>query len=148
VLLDELAQTWRPRLAERRRALEVTVQPQTPMSGASAAAVRQILAVLLDNATTHGTGSVEVTVRDAGNALAVDVTDHGSGITVPSAQLFARRGPTATGHGIGLALARRLAEAEGGRLRLSNPSPPTFTLLVPALDNAEEINHDRLAETS
>jgi signal transduction histidine kinase len=57
VLLEELTQTWRPRLAEQRRALEITVQPRTPMSGAATAAVRQILAVLVDNATTHGTGT-------------------------------------------------------------------------------------------
>lgn len=137
-LLDELVQTWRPRLAAQDRALELSVRPAAPVSGASAAAVRQILAVLLDNAVTHGSGTVRMTARDAGNALAVDVTDHGPGITTPGAELFARRGQAATGHGIGLALARRLAEAEGGRLRLSNPSPPTFTLLVPALENAED----------
>ena len=138
VLLDELAQTWRPRLAARGRALDITVRPNAPVSGASTAAVRQILAVLVDNAATHGAGSVVLAVRDAGSALAVDVTDHGPGITAPVDQLFARRGPAAGGHGIGLALARRLAEAEGGRLRLSNPTPPTFTLLVPALDNADD----------
>jgi signal transduction histidine kinase len=103
------------------------------VSGASPAAVRQILAVLVDNAATHGRGNVRLTVRDAGDAIAVDVADEGPSLTVPSSQLFARRGASASGHGIGLALARRLAEAEGGRLRLSASQPPTFTLLIPAL---------------
>ena len=38
----------------------------------------------------------------------------------------------AASHRIGLALARRIAESEGGRLQLTNTNPTTFTLLVPA----------------
>jgi signal transduction histidine kinase len=131
-LLEEIEAGWHDRLAAQDRALRVAVDPQAPVSLASTAAVRQVLTVLLDNAATHGFGTVSVTVRNAADALAIDVSDEGTGITAPEPELFTRRSRLADGHGIGLALARSLAEAEGGRLRLTRPAPPTFTLLVPA----------------
>ena len=132
VLLDEIEAGWHDRLAAQNRALHVAVDPLAPVSLASTAAVRQVLTVLLDNAATHGSGTVSVAVRNAADALAIDVSDEGIGITAPEPELFTRRSRLADGHGIGLALARSLAEAEGGRLRLTRPAPPTFTLLVPA----------------
>ncbi|MDT7716491.1 MAG: hypothetical protein QOH09_2483 [Pseudonocardiales bacterium] len=132
VLLDEIEAGWHDRLAAQDRALHVAVDPLAPVSLASTAAVRQVLTVLLDNAATHGSGTVSVAVRNAADALAIDVSDEGIGITAPEPELFTRRSRLADGHGIGLALARSLAEAEGGRLRLTRPAPPTFTLLVPA----------------
>ena len=131
-LLDEIERGWHDRLAAQDRTLRVAVDPQAPTSLASTAAVRQVLTVLLDNAATHGSGTVSVAVRNAADALAIDVSDEGAGITAPEPELFTRRSRLADGHGIGLALARSLAEAEGGRLRLTRPTPPTFTLLVPA----------------
>jgi signal transduction histidine kinase len=130
-VLDDLTSTWRPRLQAVNRTLALSVPSTLPTLTASAASVRQVLAVLLDNALVHGAGTVTVTVRDASGALAIDVTDNGSGIAVRSGTLFARRAPTAAGHGIGLALARTLAEAEAGRLTLRRPRPPTFSLLLP-----------------
>jgi signal transduction histidine kinase len=45
--------------------------------------------------------------------------------------LFARRSPASRGHGIGLSLARSLAEAEGGRLRVRRAEPhPEFVLVL------------------
>ena len=131
-LLDEIELGWHDRLAAEHRALQVAVDPHAPVSLASTAAVRQVLTVLLDNAATHGSGTVSVAVRNAVDALAIDVSDEGAGITAAEPELFTRRSRLAEGHGIGLALARSLAEAEGGRLRLTRPAPPTFTLLVPA----------------
>lgn len=115
-----------------RRNLRTVIEPEVPHASVSIAALRQVLAVLLDNSLTHGAGTVEVTVRDAGDVVAVDVSDEGPGISLPDSALFERRSPSAAGTGIGLALARRLAEAEGGHLRLARPAPPVFTLLLPA----------------
>jgi signal transduction histidine kinase len=85
----------------------------------------------VDNTTIHGKGTVTVAVREAAGAVAVDVCDDGPGVQDP-AGLFAQRADRGDGHGIGLGLARRLAEAEQGRLTLSRAAPPVFTLLLPA----------------
>jgi signal transduction histidine kinase len=129
-LLAELSDEWIGHLALQGRDLDVTIDRSAPPAHASAAAVRQVLAVLVDNAVRHGSGTVFVRVREAADAVAVDVSDQGPGIGEPEHALFGRR--SAQPHGIGLALARRLAEAEDGRLRLTQPSPPVFTLLLPA----------------
>jgi signal transduction histidine kinase len=131
-LLGELSPEWAARLALHGRDLAVQVDPGAPDPHASAAAVRQILAVLVDNATVHGAGTVTVAVREASGAVAIDVADEGPGVHEAPGLLFAQRADRHDGHGIGLALARRLAEAEQGRLTLTRAAPPVFTLLLPA----------------
>ena len=131
-LLDGVSAEWGGRLALRGRDLDLTIDRGAPRARASAAAIRQVLAVLVDNAARHGSGTVVVQVREATDAVAIDVSDQGRGVREPEHVLFARRPATAHPHGIGLALARRLAEAENGRLTLTRPSPPVFTLLLPA----------------
>jgi signal transduction histidine kinase len=130
-LVTDWTAAWGPVLDGRGRKLRVDVAPDLPVSSASPAAVRQVVDVLVDNAVSHGAGTVTLAVRDAGGAVAIDVGDEGDGPPDPAA-IFSRRGEGAAGHGIGLALARSLAEAEGGRLRLARPAPPVFSLLLPA----------------
>ena len=132
-LLGELSPEWGARLALHGRDLEVRVEPGMPDALASTAAVRQVLGVLVDNATTHGRGTVTVAVREASGAVAVDVSDEGPGVQDPEGVLFSRQADRRDGHGIGLALARRLVEAEQGRLTLTRVAPPVFTLLLPAV---------------
>src|SRR5439155_834762 len=72
-LLAEIEQGWRGLLAAANRQLRITAD-DPPAPRASEAAIRQIIGVLLDNAVTHGHGMVAVTARDAGDALAVDVS--------------------------------------------------------------------------
>jgi signal transduction histidine kinase len=129
VLLRDVVAGWRNLLATQGRRL-VIAPAATGRPRAAEAAVRQIVGVLLDNAVVHGRGTVTIATRDSADAFAVDVTDEGHG-PAEGPDLFTRGHSGAGGSGIGLALARDLAEAEGGRLWLSRPDPTTFTLLLP-----------------
>jgi len=137
-LLDELQREHRETVAATGRRLTVVTAPDLPAAAATTQAMRQVLGVLLDNALRHGRGTVTVTARETAQALALDVADQGQIDT--GQQLFVRRSPTAAGHGIGLALARSLTEAEGGRLLLSNGAPTTFTLLLPPVPASEPVD--------
>jgi signal transduction histidine kinase len=137
-LLDELRHDHHDPLAAAGRHLTIVTDPELPAAAASVPAIRQILGVLLDNALRHGRGAVTVTTREATQAVAVDIADEGR-IDTPEG-LFVRRSATAAGHGIRLALARSLTEAEGGRLLLSRQDPTTFTLLLPVVPAHDAID--------
>jgi signal transduction histidine kinase len=127
---DRTALDVRRLLDEVRSRADVTVESEDglPEVRVSQAAVRQIVHVLVDNAATHGKPPITVSAVDVGTGLAIEVADAGPGIP-DGLDVF--RAP-ADGHGIGLALARSLAEAEGGRLVVRSPSPPVFSLLLPS----------------
>jgi signal transduction histidine kinase len=136
-LLAGVREVWHGDLARAGRPLRIVVEPDAPTTTASAAAVRQTLEVLLDNATNHGAGTITVSARAGiAGALVIEVSDEGAGVS-DEIELFARRAAGATGNGIGLALARTLIEAEGGRLRLATAVPPTFQILLPTADSIE-----------
>lgn len=152
-LVEEVDGEWRDRLLRIGRDLRLVVERGRPSPFSSLAAVRQVLHVLMDNAVRHGAGTVTLTVRRVGDdveAVALDVADEGAGVDASNTALFDRGSRRADGHGIGLALARRLAEAAGGRLYLDRSAPPVFTLLLPVVPEAEprhsatdEQHHDR-----
>ncbi len=116
-------------VAGRQAAL---VAPRPVPVRAAAGAVGQALDVLLDNALRHGAGPVRVVVEAAGDHGQVTVEDQGPGIAPDaSAGLFERRAGAASAHGIGLALARTLVQADGGRLDLLRASPASFRITLP-----------------
>jgi len=130
-LLQLIHERWNGVLAAEGRPLRIVQHPPLPPSGLSPTSASHIVDVLIDNARQHGLGVVTVTVRDAGDVLAIDVANEGPPITRDAQALFVRRSDDATGTGIGLALARSLAECEGARLSLTDSRQPTFTLLSP-----------------
>jgi signal transduction histidine kinase len=129
-LLTRLELDWGGLFADQERMLCVTVPADIAGRLVVAPVLRQIVAVLVENALRHGRGVVTVAVRDLGAAIAVDVSDEGPGVDGVD-PLAKPAGEVATRRGIGLPLARRLAEAESGRLWLAVPAPPTFTLVLP-----------------
>jgi signal transduction histidine kinase len=130
-LLADVDERWRGPLARLGRPLRVG----SPRAVARAApgAVAEVLEVLLSNAATHGRGAVTVDVRSLDGWVAIDVADEGSGFASDDGATFDRTERSGDGHGIGLPIARALAEAEGGRLELTRAAPePVLTLLLRA----------------
>ncbi|MFF8929575.1 histidine kinase dimerization/phospho-acceptor domain-containing protein [Streptomyces longwoodensis] len=130
-LLRETQQRWHGLFAREGRRLESEALEAGADAHVLGAPVTEILGVLLDNARVHGRGTVRITARDLGEAVAFDVTDEGA-VDGEASHLFDRgRTGAGEGSGIGLSLARDLAVSLGGRLSLTGRCPAAFTLLVP-----------------
>lgn len=130
-VLDQLERRWRAGFARVGRRLSVEHGEGVSPPTVSATALSHVLDVLVDNAQQHGAGDVRVSARALPGAVSISVNDEGPGIADP-ATVFARRQSAGGGTGIGLALARRLTEAEGGRLRLRGlAAGTTFEVTLP-----------------
>jgi signal transduction histidine kinase len=91
----------------------------------------QVLATLLENSLVHGAGTVTVSTRSTGISLVVEVTDQGPGVPHElGSRIFERSVSGRRSTGLGLAVARELAAADGGRLELVQRKPPVFALFL------------------
>jgi len=143
--LSELARSivneFTPAMADHATDLDVRLPEQGPEAFCDPERVAQIMRILLDNALRHTPAGTHVTVRaDRSNGAAgFTVADAGPGLPDGSrAKVFERfyTGDAARGAGLGLAIARELAERMDGRLRVrSQPGGTAFTLELPAGGN-------------
>ena len=97
----------------------------------------RVLDNLIDNALRHGGERVEIAVEAEAAVVRVSVTDDGPGvprgIRARVFERFTREGAQAGGFGLGLAIARGLAEAQNGRLWLDEASTGgRFVLELPS----------------
>ncbi|MEU0288185.1 HAMP domain-containing sensor histidine kinase [Streptomyces sp. NPDC006147] len=101
----------------------------------------RLLRNLLDNAVRHAGNRIEVTVRGEGDRAVLTVRDDGPGVPPEDAErIFERfvrlddaRSRDQGGAGLGLAIARDLAQRHGGTLTLAPETPGScFELNLPA----------------
>jgi signal transduction histidine kinase len=128
-LVASTCREWSRTVRAAGRMLHLRSERGPTIARVSPLALHQILDVLLDNALVHGQGAIVVTCRAISGGTEVTVRDDGTPEIDPEV-IFRRRSASSRGHGIGLALARSLAEAEGGRLRLLVGEPTTAFSLV------------------
>lgn len=112
-----------------------------PLVRGDGSRLRQVLANLVDNALKYSPEGelVEVRATSVNGRVVVDVTDHGAGIAPDDQRLvfekFGRVSGTSAkpGSGLGLYIARAIAEAHGGQLEVTSAPGlgATFTLTLP-----------------
>jgi two-component system sensor histidine kinase ResE len=102
--------------------------------------LEQVFSNLLDNALKHSPlgGEVSITGRQT-TAGAIEITVADSGLGIPSEQLpyvferFYQVGEVRTGVGLGLAIAREIVLAHGGKIEAKSPpgQGAEFTVVLP-----------------
>ncbi|KAB2973128.1 HAMP domain-containing histidine kinase [Streptomyces sp. SS1-1] len=129
VIQQQLAE-WRPAYRSAGRAIVSSGKRHLTAVG-TPGAVAQVLAALIENSLMHGGGTVALRTRVTGNQAVIEVTDEGPGIPEDlGARIFERAISGRNSTGIGLAVARDLAEADGGRLEMLQTNPPVFALFL------------------
>jgi signal transduction histidine kinase len=148
-LISETLEAYRIQAKESGITLECSVEPGVQPVVADGPRLQRVLRNLLDNAQryTGAGGLVRVEARADGHAARISVADTGPGVASADAgRVFERgyqgaaepapprsSGEPARGAGLGLAIARGLVEAHGGRIWVEprSPSGTVFHFLIP-----------------
>jgi K+-sensing histidine kinase KdpD len=137
----------------RDHPIRVSVDDTLPRIAVDAAAVTEVLYILLDNASKYsppGTGIDVAAVDEGRGVVRLDVSDEGPGIPADLRErVFEKffriparesRDPRRGGIGLGLSIARRLVEAQSGRMWIEEPPSGRGTRVAITLPVMEEAN--------
>lgn len=123
--------------AERGIAVTVDIGPGIAAVSLDEDRIRQVIFNLVRNAieAIQRDGAIALRVRNRGASVELEVEDNGPGISEDPQRVFHPFHTTkATGTGLGLTIARRIAVDHGGELRVeSAPGRTVFTLSLPAI---------------
>jgi signal transduction histidine kinase len=123
---------WEPAFRRAQRKLEV-IGVRALQAHVTPGGLAQVLATLLDNALMHGGGTVTLQTSQSARSVIIEVRDEGNGIPAELVPRIFERSVSGRpeGTGLGLALARTMASADGGRVVLVKAKPATFAVFLP-----------------
>jgi signal transduction histidine kinase len=123
---------WEPAFRRVSRKLEVS-GAKGLHAYATPGGAAQVIATLLDNALVHGAGAVTIRTSQTRRSVVVEVRDEGAGVPTDLVPRIFERSVSGApgGTGLGLALARTVAAADGGQVVLVRPRPAVFALFLP-----------------
>jgi signal transduction histidine kinase len=141
ILAQQVAE-WDPAFRRANRKLEVAGE-KSLRAYATPGTLAQVIATLLDNALAHGGGTVTIRTSQTAKSVVIEVRDEGHGVPEALVPRIFERNVSGRPHGtgLGLALARTMAAAEGGRVVLVRPRPAVFAVFLPRADPGSP--HDR-----
>ncbi|WP_430868519.1 ATP-binding protein [Demequina aurantiaca] len=135
-VFDQQRAEWENTFAQAGRKLRIAPTDATVFS--TPGGLAQVLATLIENSLHHGGGTTRVLARESGpnHAIVIEVRDQGEGVPEDLAsRIFEREVTSGRGTGLGLALARDLVTADGGRLELSQRKPAAFSVFLQGVPN-------------
>ena len=123
---------WEPAFRRARRKL-VVIGVRGLQAHVTPGGLAQVLATLLDNALMHGGGTVTIQTSQNARSVVIEVRDEGKGVPPDLVSRIFERSVSGRpeGTGLGLALARTMAAADGGRVVLVKAKPATFGVFLP-----------------
>lgn len=128
-VLAGLQREYQPAFTHAHRTMRVDGPPGLAVRCAPMD-LAQILQSLIENSLAHGAGLVTITMRGSSGSVVLEVQDEGEGVPTAIAPHIFERSVTSSGSGLGLGLARQLAERNGGRLELVQAQPAVFAVFL------------------
>jgi signal transduction histidine kinase len=148
-IVAQATQAAGPAYAAKGVGLDTAVANHLPPVAADGDRIGEVFANLLDNALRHtpAEGRVEVRAEGRGEEVEFTVADSGEGIAPEHlGRVFERfyrvdsgRTRARGGSGIGLAIARALVEAHGGRIRAESDGPGAGARFVVTMPTASRV---------
>jgi signal transduction histidine kinase len=131
IVLQQITE-WAP--AFRRAGRKIVLVGESRLQAwVTPGGLAQVIATLLDNALMHGKGTVTIRRTQAERSVVIEVEDEGEGVPAELVSRIFERSVSGRpeGTGLGLALARTMAAADGGRIVLTRRRPPVFAVFLP-----------------